>query len=96
MALCTAFAASLLAMRSAGVEAGSHAFGATIHALLCWQGAHVVLVALMCGYTLVRRWRGMLDARRRSTFDNTWLMWHFTAAQGLLLLAIVHAPRLGG
>jgi cytochrome c oxidase subunit I+III len=90
-----AFAASVLAMTAAGIAPQAHAFGATIHALLGWQGLHVALVTLMCSYTIARRWRGMLDARRRSTFDNTWLMWHFTAAQGLLLLAIVHGPRLG-
>jgi cytochrome c oxidase subunit I+III len=48
----------------------------------------------MAGYTLARSWAGLLDAERRVTFDSTRLMWHYTAAQGLIALAIMHAPRL--
>jgi cytochrome c oxidase subunit I+III len=95
LALWAAIAASILALRAAGIAPDAHGYGASIHALLSWQGLHVLLVTLMCGYTIVRRWRGMLDHRRRATFDNTWLMWLFTAAQGLLLLLIVHSPALG-
>jgi cytochrome c oxidase subunit I+III len=94
LVLWTALIASLLAVRGNGIDAQAHAFGATIHALLGWQATHVALVTLMCAYCMARRWRGMLDERRRSTFDNTWLMWHFTAGQGTLLLVIVHAPGL--
>jgi len=96
LALWAAFAATLLALRSAGITPQANGHGASIHAMLSWQGLHVLLVTLMCGYTIVRRWCGLLDARRRATFDNTWLMWLFTAGQGLLLLAIIHSPRLGG
>ncbi len=96
LALWAAFVATLAALRVAGITPGAHGYGASIHALLGWQGLHVLLVSLMCGYTIVRRHCGLLDHRRRGIFDNTWLMWLFTAGQGLLLLAIINTPRLGG
>ena len=49
---------------------------------------------LMIAYTLARARSGLLHARRRVTFDNTRLLWHYTVAQGLAALAIVHVvPR---
>jgi cytochrome c oxidase subunit I+III len=33
---------------------------------------------------------GRLHARRRATFDNTMLFWHYTVGQGLASLALVH------
>jgi cytochrome c oxidase subunit I+III len=62
--------------------------GATVWALLAWQGVHVLLVAIMAAYTLARRAAGKLNAARRVTFENTWLMWVYTAAQGLAALLI--------
>jgi cytochrome c oxidase subunit I+III len=51
-------------------------------------------VLLMGGYTIARAFAGMVDATRRNTFDNTRLMWHYTVAQGLIALAVMHAPRV--
>jgi cytochrome c oxidase subunit I+III len=47
-------------------------------------------------YTLARKWVGLLDATRRNTFDNTRIMWYYSAAQGLIALAVLAAPRLAG
>ncbi|HWL63046.1 MAG TPA: cytochrome c oxidase subunit I [Steroidobacteraceae bacterium] len=96
LALWGAFAATAAALRGAGISPEAHGYGASMHALLGWLGLHVLLVTLMCGYTVLRRRCGLLDHRRRIIFDNTWLMWLFTAGQGLLLLAISNSPRLGG
>jgi hypothetical protein len=35
-----------------------------------------------------------LDPVRRNTFDNTRLMVHYTAVQGILAVVIANAPRL--
>jgi cytochrome c oxidase subunit I+III len=88
------FALHVLAVGGIGPKANG--YGATVYALLAWQGAHVLLVAIMGAYTLARRYAGLLDAARRVTYENTWLMWLFTALQGIATLAVIHSPRLGG
>ena len=70
------------------LDPSADAQGATVWALLAWQGVHVLLVAIMAAYTLARRAAGKLNAARRVTFDNTWLIWMYTAAQGLAALLI--------
>jgi cytochrome c oxidase subunit I+III len=48
----------------------------------------------MTAYSLARSWAGRLSPARRATFDNTMLLWHYTAAQGVIGLAALHAlPR---
>ena len=72
-------------------------YGAVVYMVSALQGAYVFTVAVMALYTIARSLAGKLDGRRRATFDNTMLFWHYTVAQGLLGLALVHlAPRLLG
>ncbi|HEX6636281.1 MAG TPA: cbb3-type cytochrome c oxidase subunit I, partial [Steroidobacteraceae bacterium] len=78
--LAAAFLVQCDAARPAFPEV--HGYGATVWAMIAWQGVHVLLMVLMMGYTIVRRATGRLDATRRVTFDNTLLMWLFTAMQG--------------
>jgi cytochrome c oxidase subunit I+III len=82
--LVLAFAIQCVAAR--GADPALHAFAATSWALLCWQGVNVALSVLMAGYTLARLAAGKLDAVRRATFDSTWLVWLYTALQGLVML----------
>jgi cytochrome c oxidase subunit I+III len=89
-----AFALTLLALSAANVRPDEHAYGAVIYTMLAWQGLHAVLALLMGGYTIARALAGMVDATRRNTFDNTRLMWHYTVVQGLIALAVMHAPRM--
>ncbi len=72
-----------------GADPAAHAYGATVWAMLAWQGLHVLLVVLMVVYTLARRLTGRLGATRRVTFDNTYLMWLFTVAQGLAATLLI-------
>ena len=61
------------------------------------QGLFVAVLAVMAPYTVMRSVFGMLDARRRATFDNTALLWHYAVVQGIVGLAVVHlSPRLLG
>ena len=49
----------------------------------------------MAAYTLAGSLVGRIDAQRRVTFDNTMLLWHYTVAQGLIGILLVHGfPRL--
>jgi cytochrome c oxidase subunit I+III len=46
-------------------------------------------------FVLARAMKGMVNSVRRVTFDNARLLFHYTAAQSLIGLALVHGfPRL--
>jgi cytochrome c oxidase subunit I+III len=53
------------------------------------------VLLVMGAYTMARLRCGMLDATRRVTFDNTRLLWHYTVAQGIVILAAIEVlPRM--
>jgi cytochrome c oxidase subunit I+III len=55
----------------------------------------LVALVVMGAFTLARFFAGLLDPVRRATFDNTAILWHYTVAQGLFGLLLVHGfPRL--
>jgi cytochrome c oxidase subunit I+III len=82
------------ALPATNVSPDEHAYGAVLYTFLAWQGVHVVLMILMGSYTIARTASGLIDNVRRNTFDNTRLMWHYTVAQGLIALAVMHSPRV--
>jgi cytochrome c oxidase subunit I+III len=50
---------------------------------------------VFAAFLLARKLTGRLNQRRRVTFDNFALLWHYATAQGLLGLLLVHGfPRL--
>jgi cytochrome c oxidase subunit I+III len=91
-----AFWLSLHSLTDTNLRPQLHGFAATSYTMVAWQGLHVVLLTLMAGYTLVRAWAGMIDAQRRNVFDNTRIMWYYSAAQGLIALFVMHSPRFAG
>ena len=89
-----AFGADLYGQWQSGLRATDHAYGAVVYAVLAWQGFHVCILLVMAAYTLARSWAGLLDEKRRVTFDNTRLFWHYMVGQGLAGIVLVHAlPR---
>ena len=92
--LAGAYWFDLQAVRSVEIDAAAHAYGAAAHALLTWQGLHVLLVAIVTVYVLARFRAGLVDARHRVTFDTLRLLWLYTAAQGLVTAVVLHSPRL--
>jgi cytochrome c oxidase subunit I+III len=94
--LWVAFGLSLHALMDTNLRPQLHGFASTSYTIVSWQGLHAVLLTLMGGYTLVRTWRGMIDANRRNVFDNTRIMWYYCAAQGLVALLVLHSPRFAG
>jgi cytochrome c oxidase subunit I+III len=95
-AMWAAVALNFHALWAAGIRPEAHGYAATVFTMLAWQALHATLLTLMAGYTLARRWAGLLDARRRNTFDNTRIMAYYSAVQAIIALLVVHSPRLAG
>ena len=75
---------------------------ADAHAAMVYMGAFlqlelVLALVVMAAFAIARRLAGLLNRRRRVVFDNLGLLWHYTVAQGLLGLLLVHGfPRIAG
>jgi cytochrome c oxidase subunit I+III len=89
--LCSlgAFALDLGAHLRAGLAPTHHAWGATVAALLAWQGFHAAVLLVMGGYVIARSAAGALRPDARATLDNSALFWHYTGVQGIAILALV-------
>jgi cytochrome c oxidase subunit I+III len=78
----------------AGLAPARHAYDATVATVLAVQAVTAAAALVLAVYSLARAWRGLLDGTRRVTFDNAAVLWHYTVAQGLAGLALVHlGPR---
>ena len=86
--LAGACVSTACALADSGAEPAEHAYGAMAHTLFYWQALHSAVAALMGIYVLIRLRQGLIDARRRATFDHARLFAHYTAAQGLLILLV--------
>jgi cytochrome c oxidase subunit I+III len=73
------------------------AYGAIVHAILSIDGFFIACAVVLALLALARRRAGRLDRERRVSFDNARLFWHYTVAQTLAGLLMVHGfPRLAG
>ncbi|WP_373987387.1 cbb3-type cytochrome c oxidase subunit I [Duganella sp. BuS-21] len=72
---------------AAGLDPVATAWGATVAAMLSYQGLHAVLLAILAVYLLARSSSGRLTAVNRATLDNCTLVWHYTTLQGLCMAA---------
>jgi cytochrome c oxidase subunit I+III len=70
---------------AAGLDPVATAWGATVAALLAYQGLHAVLLAILGTYLWLRSWCGRLTATNRATLDNCTLVWHYVTLQGVVL-----------
>ncbi|HEX7984362.1 MAG TPA: cytochrome c oxidase subunit I [Duganella sp.] len=92
-----AFAADLRGQVLAGLDPTAHAWGATVAAMLAYQGLHVVLLFILACYLLARSWTGRLTPPGRATLDNCALVWHYATLQGLCIAAVLRwLPQLMG
>jgi cytochrome c oxidase subunit I+III len=73
----------------AGLQPGATAWGATVAALLGWQGLHAAVLVAMGLYVAVRSASGHLQPGARATLDNTAVMWHYVTAQGVAGMLLV-------
>jgi len=93
--LLAGLAADGYALWGAGLRPAAHAHAASCYALVAWQGTHVAVATVMAPYVVARRWAGLLDGRRRVTFDVVLLFWLYTVGQGAVGLVLLHGfPRL--
>jgi heme/copper-type cytochrome/quinol oxidase subunit 3 len=102
LAICTGL---VLLLAAIGVEfiaqrdnAPSHSgYGAAVWLLLVLAGWFGVVVLATSLNALARSFAGRLDPVRRASFDTARLFWHYTVAQTLVGIALVHGfPRLVG
>jgi cytochrome c oxidase subunit I+III len=80
-----------------GLRPQDSGYAAAVYALVGLQALFVVVSLFMGLFTVARSMAGRLSAARRSAFDSTMIFWHYTVAQGVLALGLVHGfPRLAG
>ncbi|HEX9174230.1 MAG TPA: cytochrome ubiquinol oxidase subunit I, partial [Telluria sp.] len=95
--LVAAFACDFNGQRLAGLDPTATAWGATVAAMLAYQGLHVAILALAALYLCARAWCGHVTSSSRATLDNIALMWHYTTLQGIAAAVAIHAvPWLMG
>jgi heme/copper-type cytochrome/quinol oxidase subunit 3 len=82
---------------ASGLAPTDSAYGAVVYLIFSLEGFYVTVVVAMAAYTIARAIAGKLNHVRRVTFENTMLFWHYTVAQSLAGLVLVHTfPRLAG
>jgi cytochrome c oxidase subunit I+III len=91
--LAVSFVANLLSQR--GVHPAENAYGAVVHAFFVLDGFFAAVAVTLALFAIARQRAGKLDRVRRVTLDNAKLFWHYTVAQTLAGLAMVHGfPRI--
>jgi cytochrome c oxidase subunit I+III len=94
--LC-AMTADFFGQWQTGTRPQTHAYGAVVYAALAYQGFHAAVLLAMAGYTLARAWSGLLNEKRRATFENTRVFWHYMVGQGIVAIIVLNLlPRLLG
>ncbi|WP_343731346.1 cytochrome c oxidase subunit I [Duganella sp.] len=92
LALCCMLAGASIDTGSwiaARLDPVATAWGATVAALLAYQGLHAVLLAILAVYLWLRSWSGRLTTVNRATLDNCTLIWHYTTLQACCLAAAI-------
>src|SRR5690606_7337136 len=80
-----------------GLRPQESAYAAAVYALSGLQGLLTCVCVYMSLFAVIRSAAGRLSAIHRACYDSTMLMGHYTVAQGLLILGMVHGfPRLTG
>ncbi|OZI49583.1 cytochrome c oxidase subunit I [Bordetella genomosp. 4] len=93
--LIAASALDLYTYWQQGLRPQESAYAAVVFALIGLQATFIVLTCLMGIFTVARLLAGRLSAARRACVDSTLIIWHYTVAQGLISLGIIHGfPRL--
>jgi cytochrome c oxidase subunit I+III len=97
LALCAALGVEFYGQWQSGLRADRDAHGAMVFMAAFLQSQLTLPLVVFAAFTIARHGAGLLDRRRRVVFDNLSLLWHYTVAQSLLGLLLVHGfPRLAG
>ena len=93
--LCGGLGVEVLSHWRAGLRPEADAHAALVYMTSFLQLQLVLALVVMTGFAVARCLAGLLSHRRRVVFDNAALLWHFTVAQGLFGLLLVHGfPRI--
>ena len=93
-ALVAAFAVDALGHWSSGLRPNQSGYGALVSMSLFLQLELIAPLLVMGGFLIARQLTGRLNSARRVVFDNTALLWHYTAVQSAFGLVLVHGfPR---
>jgi cytochrome c oxidase subunit I+III len=82
--MCAAFVSEWRGQHIAGLDPTAQAWSAAVAAVLAYQGFHVAIMVIAAAYLLFRSWSGRLKMASRASLDNTALIWHCTALQGVV------------
>jgi cytochrome c oxidase subunit I+III len=94
-ALSGGFGLEVLAHWRAGLRPDADAHAAMVYMASFLQLQLILALVVMAAFAVARRLAGLLNRRRRVVFDNLALLWHYTVAQGLVGLLLLHGfPRL--
>ncbi|MBK9134403.1 MAG: cbb3-type cytochrome c oxidase subunit I [Betaproteobacteria bacterium] len=91
--VAAAFGIDLAGQHDVSPSASSH--GAAVWMFIMLEGFFVAVAVTMAVFAVARALARRLDGQRRVVFDNVRLWWHYTVAQSLVGLVLVHGfPRL--
>jgi cytochrome c oxidase subunit I+III len=97
IALVAGLGVETFAHWQAGLRPEADAHAAMVYMASFLQLQLTLALAVMAAFAIARRVAGLLNRRRRVVFDNLALLWHYTVAQGLLGLLLIHGfPRVAG
>ncbi len=90
-----AFIGDLHAHWTSGLRPTGSGYAAVVYAFVALNGFYLAVTLAMAAFTFARSVAGRLRASHRAAYDNTMLLWHYTIAQSVAGIAIVHGfPRL--
>jgi cytochrome c oxidase subunit I+III len=93
--LLASFAIELVAHLGSGLSPTASSYGAMVYLGVALFGQLVAALVVMTLFAVARCLAGLIDRERRVTFDNVALLYHYTVAQTLLGLTLVHGfPRM--
>ena len=78
---------------AAGVDPAASAYGAIVWTLLSYQTFHTLALLLLAAFVLARLFAQLMDGRRRAAWDSLRLLWHYGAAQGIMIVALLECGR---
>lgn len=80
-----------------GLRPQDSAYAAGVYAVVGLQCVLTAVLVYMGMFTIARSLCGRLSAVRRACYDSTAILWHYTVAQGLVALGLLHGfARLAG
>jgi cytochrome c oxidase subunit I+III len=95
--LVAAIALEGMGLWHSGLRPQDNGYAAAVYAVAGLEALFVIVSVCMGSFTVARSLAGRLSPARRSPFDSTMIFWHYTVAQGVLSLVLVHGfPRLVG